>query len=124
MKPLSATSHGVLDYLVGILLIVSPWLFGFNDVTTATYTMLAVGIIVVALSAMTNYPLGLVKAVSFPAHGKIETVGALFLLASPWIARFPDVDVARNLAIIVALAWLGVVALTNYSAYETRRPIH
>lgn len=124
MKPLSAKSHGVLDYATGILLIVSPWLFGFNDVTTATYTMLVVGIIVLALSLMTDYPLGLVKAVSFPAHGKIETVGALFLLASPWIAGFADVEVARNLAIIVAIAWIGVVALTNYSAYETHRPVH
>jgi hypothetical protein len=125
MKPLSATPHGVLDYATGILLLISPWLFGFNDLSTAaTSTMVLVGLVVLVLSLITDYPLGLVKAVPFRTHGKIETVGALALLLSPWIVGFSEIDVARNLAVIVAIAWLGVVALTNYGAFETHRPVH
>ncbi len=125
MKPLSATPHGVLDYATGILLLVSPWMFGFNDVSTAaTNTMVTIGIVVLLLSLVTDYPLGLIKAVPFRTHGIIETVGALALLVSPWIVGFSEIDVARNLAVIVAIAWLGVVALTNYSAFQTHRPVH
>jgi hypothetical protein len=124
MKPISALPHGVLDYAVGILLLVSPWLFGFDTVMAATYTMVFMGVVVLALSIITNYPLGLIKAVPFPTHGKLESVGAVLLLVSPWIMHFSSIDVPRNLAIIVAIAWLGVVALTNYSVYEPQRPVH
>jgi hypothetical protein len=31
MKIISTKLHGVLDYLVGIILIRSPWLFGFAN---------------------------------------------------------------------------------------------
>jgi hypothetical protein len=125
MKPLSAEPHGVLDYLTGLLLLISPWLFGFNALSTAaTYTMIAVGVVVLGLSLITNYPLGLVKAVPFPVHGVIETIGALGLLISPWVVGFSDLGIARDLAVIVAIAWLGIVALTNYSVFQTHRPSH
>lgn len=31
MKIISTKTHGILDYLVGIILISSPWLLGFAD---------------------------------------------------------------------------------------------
>jgi len=125
MKPISAKPHGVLDYATGSLLLISPWLFGFHDLSSsATYTMVAMGIVVILLSLVTNYPLGLIKAVPFRVHGVIETIGALALLVSPWFMGYSDFDVARNLAIIVSIAWLGVVALTNYSAFQTQYPAH
>lgn len=125
MKPISALPHGVLDYLTGILLLVSPWLFGFNMLSTsATYTMVVMGLVVLGLSMSTNYPLGLMRSVSFPLHGKIETAGAVVLLVSPWLAHFSHIEVARNLAMVVSIVWLAVVALTNYSTFEYRRPIH
>jgi drug/metabolite transporter (DMT)-like permease len=121
MKPLNAYSHGILDYLVGILLIVSPWLFGFDDVSSvATNTMVIVGVVITALSLMTDYPISLVKAVPFKTHGVIETIGAIFLVLSPWILGFSEVQVATTLALVVGIAWIGVVMLTNYG-YQTRQ---
>jgi len=31
MKVISPKAHGVMDYLVGIVLLASPWLFNFNE---------------------------------------------------------------------------------------------
>lgn len=120
MNLLSAKPHGVLDYVVGLLLLISPWLFGFNDVSmAATYTMVVIGFVALALSLLTNYPLGLIKMVPFPVHGIIETIGAIALLISPWVFGFAQFEGARNLAFIVAIAWLAVVVLTDYRTYET-----
>jgi hypothetical protein len=119
MKPLTATQHGLLDYGVGVLLLAGPWIFNFNEVSAVvTYTMVAMGSIVLLLSLFTNYPLGIIKAVPFPTHGAIETVGAIGLLASPWVMDFAELDIARNLAIIVSVAYLGVIALTNYHSAQ------
>lgn len=125
MKPISALPHGVLDYLTGILLVISPWLFGFDMISTsATYTMVVMGIVVLGLSMITNYPLGVIRSISFPLHGKIETAGAVVFLTSPWLAHFSHIDVARNFAIVVSIVWLVVVALTNYTTFAYRRHVH
>lgn len=123
MKPLNPYTHGYLDYAVGLLLVVSPWLFGFDDVSSvATVTMVVVGLIVLLLSIMTDYPLGIIKAVPFKVHGVIETIGALFLLVSPWLLNYNIVQSATILAVVVALAWLVVVAMTRYTEHY-RRPV-
>lgn len=125
MKPIAARQHGILDYSLGVFLLISPWLFGFHDASTmATLTMVVVGMVVLLLSAMTDYPLGLLKVVPFQIHGIIESAGAMVLLASPWIMGFSYMPAARNIAVIVSIAWFGVIALTNYSAYQTHRPSH
>lgn len=125
MKPISAKMHGVLDYTIGVLLVASPWLFGFRTLSSvATDVMVITGVIVIALSLITSYPLGLVKAVPFPTHGVIETIGALFLLASPWLFGYMGFDAARNVALIVGIGWLGLVALTNYSVFQTKFHAH
>jgi hypothetical protein len=125
MKPIAARQHGVLDYSLGAFLLVSPWLFGFNDASTmATLTMVVVGMVVLLLSAMTDYPLGLLKFVPFQIHGIIETAGAIVLLISPWVVGFAHITAAKNIAVLVSIAWFGVVAMTNYSIYQTHRPIH
>lgn len=126
MKPISATPHAVMDYCLGFLLVVSPWLFGFNDVSSAaTLTMVTIGAVVIGVSLLTNYPLGLIKVIPFPVHGVIESVGALGLLASPWLMGFSDLEIARNLAVILGIGYFGIIALTNYHAYELpRRPVH
>lgn len=126
MKPLNPFVHGILDYVVALLLIVSPWLFGFNDVSTvATQTMVTVGIIVFLLSIVTNYPLSVAKLVPFRTHGVIETMGAIALLASPWLLGYNDVTSAgTTIAVAVSVVWLAVVALTNYKESYDTRTIH
>lgn len=122
MKPIQSYTHGILDYLFGLILLISPWLFGFHLVGSATDTMVTLGIIILFLSLITNYPLGLLKMIPFPTHGVLETIGAIFLLVSPWIVGFSIITSATWLAVIGGIAWLVVVAMTNYS-YRVQRPV-
>jgi hypothetical protein len=124
-KPIQPYTHGFLDYIVGLFLLVSPWLLRFHDVShTATMTMVVMGIIVLGLSLLTNYPLGAIKAIPFPTHGILETIGAIILLVSPWILHFNDiVRTATIEAVLVSIVWLGVVAMTNYT-YQPRGVVH
>ncbi len=123
MKPLSPYTHGFLDYAVGLLLVVSPWLLRFHEVSSiATMTMVVVGLIVLGLSILTDYPLGIIKAIPFRTHGVLETLGAIFLLVSPWILHYQAIQAATVLAVSVSLIWLAVVALTNYGA-TYQRPV-
>lgn len=124
MKPLDARRHGYLDYAVGLLLLVSPWLFGFaDDSSVATTTMVSIGVITLILSLLTDYPVGAIKMIPFRVHGVLETLGAIVLLVSPWLFGYAAlVGSATTLAVIVSLAWLLVVALTQYTTYHRQSP--
>lgn len=90
MRFISTKFHGVLDYVVGILLIAAPWIFNFNDGTAAQWVPVAVGIAVILMSVMTNYELGIMKVISMPTHLIMDVVVGIILAASPWVFGFDD----------------------------------
>jgi hypothetical protein len=61
MKIIDTKTHGFLDYLVGGLLIVSPWLFNFYNQGPESWVPIILGIGTLAYSMMTNYEMGLLK---------------------------------------------------------------
>ncbi|MEA3213543.1 MAG: hypothetical protein QOE70_6600 [Chthoniobacter sp.] len=59
--------HGIVDYAAGILLVASAFVLPYPD---NPMKMIAVvfGAIILLYSAMTDYPLGLLRFVPFPIH--------------------------------------------------------
>ncbi len=49
------TTHGVLDYVVGALLIVVPYLLGFADGTAAQWVPQVLGLVAIGGGLMTDY---------------------------------------------------------------------
>src|SRR3954463_11496548 len=80
--------HGFLDYTVGLLLIVAPWLLGFSHHGIATWLPVILGAGAIGYSLFTCYELGLVKAIPMPAHLTLDAMSGLLLAASPWIFGF------------------------------------
>ena len=60
--------HGYLDYLVGLVLIASPWLFGFADGGPEQWIPIILGVAALTYSLMTNYELGAVRVIPMPVH--------------------------------------------------------
>lgn len=82
--------HGVLDYLVGAVLIAAPWIFGFSDNAAAMWVAIIIGIGAIAYAALTDFELGLIRIIPMPVHLAIDVVGGLVLAASPWVLQFSD----------------------------------
>ena len=84
-RPVDSTLHGVVDYTAGAsLLTVAPKLFGVGGTRSARQIRTA-GAVHAGYSTMTDYPLGLVKAIPFKAHLAIDAIGALALAATPFV---------------------------------------
>ncbi len=49
------TTHGVLDYVVGALLMVVPYLLGFADGTAAQWVPQVLGLVAIGGGLMTDY---------------------------------------------------------------------
>ena len=90
MRFIPTRVHAVLDYMMGMLLIVAPWLLNFAQNGAETWVPVFLGVGMLVYSMCTNYEFGAFKLLSVPAHLTIDFLGGLFLAASPWIFGFAD----------------------------------
>lgn len=99
MRFIPTKVHGILDYLVGgVLVSASPWLFDFADGGAETWVPVAMGAGAILYSLMTDYELGAVRTLSMRAHLMIDRVWGLLLGASPWLFGFAHNVQAPHLA--------------------------
>jgi len=90
MKVLSPKAHGILDYLVGILLIAAPYIFDFDRGGAETWVPIIVGAVIILQALMTRFEVGAFKVMSMNMHLTMDYVIGIFLAASPWIFGFSD----------------------------------
>ena len=90
MRFIPTKVHGVMDYIMGILLIASPWLFDFNRGGMETWIPVILGVGALVYSVMTDYELGLTRTLTMPTHLTLDLVSGILLAASPWIFGFAD----------------------------------
>lgn len=117
MKIIPTRVHGILDYLVAVMLILAPWLFGFARGGAETWVFVALGVITIMYSACTDYERGIFKTLSMPAHLKLDMANGLLLTLSPWIFGFSEYVWAPH--VIFGLMELGVTLMSRPVAYET-----
>ncbi len=111
MRFLSTKSHGVMDYLMGIVLIAAPWLLGFAEGGAETWVPVAIGVAMLGLSMLTNYEMGIIKTVPMPLHLTIDLMSGLLLAASPWLFGFADRVYLPHL--ILGIAEIGASLITQ-----------
>jgi hypothetical protein len=111
MRIISTKAHGVLDYLMGILLIASPWLFNFARGGAETWVPVILGAAAIGYSLLTNYELGAFKTISMRSHLNLDLMSGAFLAASPWIFGFNDYVYLPHL--ILGILEIGAVMMTD-----------
>jgi drug/metabolite transporter (DMT)-like permease len=112
--------HGMLDYLMGALLIASPWLFGFADNEAARWVPVGLGAGVLLYSVFTDYELGVVKKVQMPVHLFLDALGGILLAVSPWMLGFDD-RVWMPHVVLGAVEVLTAAITNTVPGYERRR---
>jgi hypothetical protein len=90
MRFIPTRVHGAADYLVGLILIMAPFVLGFADNGAAQWVPMIVGAAILIMSLMTDYELSLAKVIPMPLHLAMDAIGGLILLVSPWVFGFAD----------------------------------
>jgi len=90
MKPIiSLKAHGVLDYVGGILITFSPWIFGFAKLGgSPLYLPLCMGSMQLLMAIFSNHPMGLFKVFPMPLHLTIDMLFGVILMSAPWLYGF------------------------------------
>jgi len=82
--------HAILDYVVGVVLIVAPYLLGFADGDAAQFVPQLIGVATLIASLLTRYDLGAIKLIPFRTHLILDMLMGIVLLVSPWLFGFAD----------------------------------
>jgi hypothetical protein len=119
VKFLPAWFHAIADYAVGVLLIVVALVD--NGSTGAVATGVVVGAVVLVVSALTRYPLGIVKVLPFPVHSGGDYLAATLLIAAPFALNFASAEGGMAaFYVVMGVAVLAVSLVTNYQ-YSPKR---
>ena len=113
IHPITPRAHGVMDYAWGLLLVLAPWMFAFSAESTPTSIAVAIGVLSLMWSAVTDYPAGLAPFLSFRVHLWLDAIVGAALIIAPWL--LPISDKAR-----LVLVTFGVIAVAVNIL--TRRP--
>jgi len=100
-----------LDYIVGLVLIVSPWVFDFRDAGIGTWLPVVLGVSALVYSALTDYELGLVRAIPMPAHLGLDFASGVLLAVSPWLFGFSGLVWVPH--VVIGLFEIGAAAMTD-----------
>jgi hypothetical protein len=121
MKVINTKTHGYMDYIMGVVLIASPWLFGFARNGAETWVPVILGIATILYSLFTNYELGASRMISMRTHLVLDTVSGLLLAASPWLFGFADYVWQPHL--ILGIIELGAVLMTRSQPAAKQTPV-
>jgi hypothetical protein len=111
MRIISTKAHGILDYLMGIFLIATPWIFGFANNTAAQWIPVTLGIVMIVMAFFTNYEMGVIKIISMRTHLTMDIILGLFLAVSPWLFNFDEIVYSPHL--ILGLLEVGLAMMTS-----------
>lgn len=111
MRFIPTRIHGILDYLMGAVLIAAPWILDFNEGGAETWVPVILGAGVIMYSLFTDYELGAVRKLPMSTHLMLDLIGGAFLAISPWLFGFSDLVYLPHL--ILGIAEIGAALFTQ-----------
>ena len=121
MRFISTRTHGIIDYIMGLALILAPFVLGFATGGAAMWVPIILGASVILYSLMTDYEVGAFHAIGMRTHLWLDGLGGAFLAASPWLFGFSEYVWVPHL--VLGLLEIGT-ALTTHTVPTTERLEH
>ena len=110
--PIPRFAHSIAEYLGGIFLIVSSFLFDFGNGATAV--SIVAGIVLIFLAAVSDAPLGLIPQIPGGAHIVFDYLLAALFIAAPFIFGFSDEGAPTAVFIAGGIVYLLLAVGTRY----------
>jgi hypothetical protein len=111
-----------MDYLMGILLIASPWLFDFARGGAETWVPVALGASAIIYSLITDYEYSISRSISMRTHLTLDLLSGILLAASPWLFNFNEYVYMPHL--VLGLLEIGASLVTQTSPRESHTTGH
>lgn len=123
---ISTKVHGIIDYVLVLVLWFAPTLFGFEQVGgPAEFIPRAAAVMLLVVSLLTKHELGVVKIIPMRVHLMLDIGLSLILAASPFIFDFYTFDANVWMPHIVAgIGYLIISLMTEKESTERSAMAH
>lgn len=111
--PIPAFVHGLIEYAAGVLLIIAPFLFGFDSGAAQAFSII-VGVALITFTASSDLPTSLMNQIPKPIHVAVDYVVAVLLIASPFIFGYSNETAPTVFFIALGLAHLLITIGTRF----------
>jgi hypothetical protein len=111
--PISLFVHGVAEYAAAVLFIAAPFLFGF-DAEAATAASIVLGVVVLVVTATSDFPTGLARTIPVTIHAVLDFVTAGFLIAAPFLFGFQAESAPTAFFIALGVGHLLLTIATRF----------
>ena len=112
-KPISPTTHGIIDYSTVAATAVAPKLLNLpGRAAGAAYGIAGA---IAGLAAMTDFKPSLKRAVPLRGHELADLGMGMLLPAVPWMLGFAEDKRARNFFLGLTAATMAVTMLTDWN---------
>jgi hypothetical protein len=108
--------HGLLDYVIGLLLVIMPFILG-HGAGPQTWLPVVLGGGTIVYSLLTEYEMGVVPLIGVPYHLILDGLGGMLMASSPWLFGFAYIVWVPH--VVLGLAEMGAAVITQTQA--TRR---
>jgi hypothetical protein len=88
MRFMSTRAHGMMDSVLGPVLVALPFALGLDIGKPGGWTLLLPGLAILLLAAFTDYETGLVPRISMGTHLAVDAGAGALLALSPWLFGF------------------------------------
>lgn len=112
-------AHGVIAYIVGILLIVSPWLFGFHEGGPETWGAIIPGALIIIYNLITNHELGAIHALPMGVALLCDLLIGITVVMAPGLLAFGEE--VRVPFVLFGLLMIFLALFTKGTSEETSR---
>lgn len=70
-------THGIIDYITGLLLLVAPYIFGFATGGIKQWLPQVIGAAIIVMSLVTRYELSIAKLVPLKVHLGVDVASGV-----------------------------------------------
>jgi hypothetical protein len=129
MKPFIPTKvYGVINYILALTFIASPWLFGFYDVSSAALLIpIYIGWLQLIMAIFVDNEAGIIKQFPMSIHLVLDTAMGFILMISPWLWSYAYIgsrtEFLPQFLMGAILLFLGVFTMKSPITSNVHHPL-
>ncbi len=106
MTTINTKLHGILDYTLGIVLMLSPWIFNYSRETQAELWIPVIsGAIAICYTLFTDASFGIVRKIKLSNHFLLDLLLGSFLVAAPKLFGY------AGYVYLLPYLWIGLLKI-------------
>ncbi len=111
--PIPPIVHGAVEYAAGVFLIAAPFVLDY-DSGAAVAASIVMGLAILAVTATSVLPTGLVMAITSGVHVTVDYVSVALFVALPFVLGFRDETLPTTVFIALGVAHLLLTIGTRF----------